>query len=188
MEIKENNLVRLKIDTVINTDESIKENDFHLFEKLKKSIALRGQLKNIVVFEKENNVYECIEGNKTLKALKLLGFKEVFAINLGKLSSNEIDLIKIEVSRDYFMTDYVLIGKLLKKLKELKPLNELCNTIPYDVRQATNLVEMSDFDWEKFSQLKENENQVKLFSFDEEVTFEQKQDDNNIQTDLFNFI
>jgi hypothetical protein len=47
-------------------------------------------------------------------------------------------------------------------------MSEICNTIPFDLRQAEHLVSMCEFDWESFSQSKQIEGQVNLFDIIEE--------------------
>lgn len=161
MESTRNKLVRIKIDSIVLNEDSLKENDIHLFEKLKKTLLKRGQVKNIVVCETENG-FECLEGSKIVKALKELGDKSVIAFNLGELSESEKNIIRIELFRDYFVTNYVMVGKLIKEASSDFSMNEICNTIPFDTRQAQHLVNMHDFDWEDFNNTK-LEGQSSLF-------------------------
>ena len=74
MEKQGNRVEYIKIADIQFSERNIKEKDSLLFEKMKKSIQLRGQLKNIVVCETETG-YECLEGSKICKALKELGFE-----------------------------------------------------------------------------------------------------------------
>ena len=162
MESTRNKLVRIKISSVILYDEEIKEFDLKLFEKLKRSLQKRGQLKNIIVCESEKG-FECLEGSKIVKALKELGQDSIIAYNLGLLSEEEKNIIRIELFRDFFLTNYVHIGKLLKEVSKTTKLDEICNTIPFDLRQAKHLINMHDFDWEDFNQNKQIEGQSSLF-------------------------
>jgi len=157
----------LKIADIQFSERNIKENDSLLFEKMKKSIQLRGQLKNVVVCETETG-YECLEGSKICKALKELGFDEVLGINMGILSDEQKNLVRIEISRDYFLTNYVFIGEMLKQISDTHKLEEICNYLPYDVRQAKKMISMTEFDWDAFEQNKQIEGQISMFDIIEE--------------------
>ena len=173
MESTRNKLVRVKISSIVLYDEVIKEYDLKLFEKLKRGIKKRGQLKNIIICESENG-FECLEGSKIVKALKELEQDSVVAYNLGVLSDEDKKIIRIEIFKDYFLTNYVYIGKLLKEITQTVKLEEICNTIPFDVRQAKHLINMHEFDWDSFNQDKQNEGQSSLFDIFEEDNVTEK--------------
>lgn len=185
MESTRNKLVRVKISSIILYDEAIKEYDLKLFEKLKRSIKKRGQLKNIVICESENG-FECLEGSKTIMALKELDEESVVAYNLGVLSEEDKKIIRIELFRDYFLTNYVFIGKLLKEISETVKLDDVCNTIPFDIRQAKHLINMHNFDWDGFSQNKQLEGQSSLFDVFEsnEIVEDLKVEGTDIQNEI----
>ena len=158
---------KLNVDKIIISDTKFKDNDFALFEKLKNSISQRGQIRNIVVCEIENK-YECIEGSKIVQALKEIGSNEVYAKNMGKLSDEEKNALKIELSKDYFLTNYVEIGKALKSIVHKQDLSQLCNYIPFNLRQAKKLIQLTEFDWDEFSiKQKKLEGQTDMFGMDE---------------------
>jgi hypothetical protein len=158
---------KLNIDKIIISDTKFKDDDYALFEKLKNSISQRGQIRNIVVCE-TGNKYECIEGSKIIKALKEIGCNEVYAKNMGNLSDEEKNALKIELSKDYFLTNYVEIGKALKSLVHKKDLSQLCNYIPFNLRQAKKLIQLTEFDWDEFSiKQKKLEGQTDMFGMDE---------------------
>jgi len=167
MEKQGNRVEYLKIADIQFSERNIKENDSLLFEKMKKSIQLRGQLKNVVVCETETG-YECLEGSKICKALKELGFVEVLGMNMGILSDEQKNLVRIEISRDYFLTNYVFIGEMLKQISDTHKLEEICNYLPYDVRQAKKMISMTEFDWDAFEQNKQIEGQISMFDIIEE--------------------
>jgi hypothetical protein len=121
------------------------------------------------------------EGNKILNCLKELGEKEVWANNLGIISNKERNFIIIESSKDYFLTNYSIVGNILKELQKENHLREICSSIPFDVRQAEHLISMTDFNWEDFAKNKQLEGQVSLFDvFEEEVTEEVMQKEQEI--------
>jgi hypothetical protein len=164
MESTECYLGSVSVERIDLPSQAIKENDAQLFAKLKASIAKRGQLKTVLVCLNEQGRYDCLEGGKIVLAMKELDKKTVDAMVMPvTLSEQEKKQIRLELSRDYFLTNYVLIGQMLKELAESEKLNELCATIPFDVRQAENLIAMSDFDWEAFAQNKQVEGQISMF-------------------------
>jgi hypothetical protein len=174
MENTRNKLVRLNIDKIIVPEISIKDFDYSNFERLKKSISKNGQIKNIVICETELG-FECIDGGKILQALKELGIKTVIAFNLGLLSEDEKKQVRLEIFRDYFQTNYVNIGLLIKEISKNLDLKQVCNYIPFDITQAEHLSKMSDFDWEEFSQQKVH-GQVDMFAFIDESLEEQNEE------------
>lgn len=167
MDIKRNKLVEIKISDIEVSEESIKEQDKNLYFKLKNSIKLRGQLKNIVVCQNETK-FECLEGSKTLKAMRELGYENVLCVNLGFIPQEQKNLVKIEISRDYFLTNYVAIGEMLKSLSANYKVSELCSTLPFDVRQVEKMISMTDFNWDDFEKNKMIEGQVSLFDLIEQ--------------------
>lgn len=174
MENTRNKLVRLNIDKIIVPEISIKDFDYSNFERLKKSISKNGQIKNIVICETELG-FECIDGGKILQALKELGIKTVIAFNLGLLSEDEKKQVRLEIFRDYFQTNYVNIGLIIKEISKNLDLKQVCNYIPFDITQAEHLSKMSDFDWEEFSQQKVH-GQVDMFASMEEPIVEEKEE------------
>ena len=197
MESTRNKLVRVKISSIVLYDEVIKEFDVKLFEKLKRGIKKRGQLKNVIICEAENG-FECLEGSKIVKALKELGEESVIAYNLGVLSETDKKTIRIELFRDFFLTNYVYIGKLLKEITKTVKLDEICNTIPFDLRQSKHLINMHEFDWDSFNNDKQNEGQSSLFdmlqeesekSFEDsnEKLIELKENTEELEDDIFSF-
>lgn len=172
MGLKRNFLETIEIQKIIIPKDAIKEEDHHLYEKLKKSIEARGQLKNIIVCSAGDGMYECLEGSKVIKILKELGEDYVNALNLGDIKDSEKNHVRIEISRDYFLTNYVQIGLMLKELSKTTRTAELCNTLPFTVRQCEHLINMSEFDWEQFNLNKQIEGQMSIFDVFDEVESE----------------
>ena len=169
MERPRNTLVRLNINLINIIDEQIKEYNHQLYAKMQKSVEKRGQLKNIVVCETEDGRFDCLDGSKMVKIFKDIGQTHIVAYNLGVLSDEEKNIVRIELSRDYFLTNYVYIGTLLKESLKAHKIEEICNILPFDKRQVEHLVSMSDFDWEAFNQTKQVEGQKSIFDlYDEE--------------------
>ena len=169
MEIKKNRVESIKLSLINKNIESIKENDSELEEKLRKSILKRGQLKNIVVCETGDGFYRCIEGNKVLQIMYELGYDEILCLNVGKLTEVEEKILSIEISKDYFLTNYVKIAEHLKFINNEIIIDTVCNTLPFTLRQAKKLISLADFDWSDFHENKQLENQISLFDFESEV-------------------
>jgi hypothetical protein len=163
MDSERNKLVRIKISDIEYTKSKLKDNDYQLFEKLRMSIQSQGQLKSITVCELENCKYECIEGSKILKSMIELNYDEVIAINIGKVTQIEKDIIRLQLFKDFFMVDYSAVGLMLKEIVNEVQIMKLCNTIPFDKRQVENLINLTNFDWEAFNMNKQLEGQMSLF-------------------------
>ena len=173
METTRNRVESIKIALISKNPEPLKDNDGHLYEKLRKSISKRGQLKNIIVCENEVGLYECIEGNKVLEIMQEIGHEEVNCLNVGQLSEVEKSILKIEISRDYFLTNYVKIAELLKSISQQDKIEMVCNTLPFNLRQAKKLIDLTEFNWSDFHENKQTEGQISLFDFESEIVIEE---------------
>ena len=171
MELPRNKMVGIKTKDIVFNPEPLKEEDAQLFQKLKSSILKRGQIRNIVVCESEGGKYECLEGSKITKAMMDLGQEDIMAINLGELSEDEKNLVRLETFKDYFLVNYSQVGMVMKEMKNKMKVEDFCGTIPFDKRQSENLIAMTEFDWELFAQNKQIEGQKSLFEiFEDEIT------------------
>ena len=156
--------ITLKIDTLVEPSIKLKEEDKHFFHCLKSSIQLRGQIRTVLVCETEQGYYEVLDGTKIVRALKELGTGEVLCYNLGALSDEEKILTRLEVSRDYFLTNYVSAATLLKSLVDSGMTeSEILHTVPYDKHKVTSLISLLDFDWNLFTVKTEASNLFGLF-------------------------
>lgn len=169
MDKQRHNVEYLKISQIEVFDNELKETDNLLLEKMKKSIAKYGQLKNIVVCNKSDALYQCIEGAKVLRCMKDLGYDEVQCINVGDVDSKEMQLMRISISRDYFLTNYVLLGEMIKDIITTHKIEDICNIIPFTIRQANKMIGMTEFDWEDLNSSKQIEGQITMFDVFEET-------------------
>jgi hypothetical protein len=163
MDKQRHNVEYLKISQIKTFENELKETDNLLLEKMKKSIVKYGQLKNIVVCNKENETYQCIEGSKIVKCMKDLGYSEIAVVNVGNVNENEMQLMRISISRDYFLTNYVLLGEILKELITTHKIEDICNIIPFTIRQTNKMIDMTEFDWEDLNSSKQIEGQKSIF-------------------------
>jgi len=168
MDKQRHNVEYLKISQIETFETELKETDNLLLEKMKKSIAKYGQLKNIVVCNKSNETYQCIEGAKVLRCMKDLGYNEIQCINVGDVDEKEMKLMRISISRDYFLTNYVLLGEMIKDIITTHKIEDICNIIPFTMRQANKMIDMTEFDWEDLNSSKQIEGQKSIFDFFEE--------------------
>jgi hypothetical protein len=168
MDKQRHNVEYLKISQIETFETELKETDNLLLEKMKKSIAKYGQLKNIVVCNKSNETYQCIEGAKVLRCMKDLGYDEIQCINVGDVDEKEMKLMRISISRDYFLTNYVLLGEMIKDIITTHKIEDICNIIPFTMRQANKMIDMTEFDWEDLNSSKQIEGQKSIFDFFEE--------------------
>ena len=188
MENARNKMEFIDITKIDVNEQEIKENDSLLIEKIKKTISKYGQVKSIVVVEK-NDSYLCVDGSKVLRCMKELQYSEAHCINVGKLSDEDELLLRISISRDYFLTNYVLLGELFKELRKSKKIEDICNFVPFDTRQVNKMIDMTEFDWEAFNQNKQIEGQITMFDvFEEtnqEILSEQKQSEQEVEEFIF---
>jgi DNA-binding transcriptional ArsR family regulator len=142
-----NGVVTLPMDQLVRPAIALKEDDPSFYLRLKERLKKRGQTRTVLVCEKGDR-YEVLEGTKIVRALKELGETEVLCYNLGELSEIDKDLVRLEVSKDYFLMNYVSVGKLLKKLMDAGMTeDEILHTVPYDRHKVQTLVDFLGFDW-----------------------------------------
>lgn len=154
MKIITNNSV-VSIDTVFPNDYNPKP-DYKSdpeaqkeYQNLLKSLK-ESQIDPVLVREVKGG-YELINGYHRLTAMKELGYKEIEIKNLGKISREEAiykavstEEIKIEIDRNS-------LGKLLAELSQIVDVSEMILNLPYTEAELNDLIKLSDFNWDDFS-------------------------------------
>jgi hypothetical protein len=79
------------------------------------------------------------------------------------VDEKEMQLMRISISRDYFLTNYVLLGEMLKDIITTHKIEDICNIIPFTIRQANKMIDMTEFDWEDLNSSKQIEGQQSIF-------------------------
>ena len=78
------NIIKLKIKDICFNDWNPKDND-RAYNRVKKSVAVNGMMMPVFVRETEKG-FELVDGNQRVRAAEELGYSEIYAYNLGKIT------------------------------------------------------------------------------------------------------
>jgi len=117
-----------------------------VFEKIKKSLELHGQIDPILVRELDDGTFEIINGFHRWSAANELGADKIEIKNLGKISRN--DAIKKALSTEDIKVEIDEIEKA-KLIKELVTEDDTLG-LPYTDEEITNFVDLLEFDFDQF--------------------------------------
>jgi len=122
-----------------------------LAEKLKNNIKRNGQIENIVIRELDTGFYEVVNGNHRLDVLKELKFKEVFAYNMGKITTQSAQRIAIELNESRYEADSIKLAETIREILTEYDIKDLEETTPYSLEDLGEMVKMLDFDWGNYN-------------------------------------
>lgn len=154
------------ISTLKKAEWNYKVDDADKALKLKNNIEKNSQIENLIIREVEDG-YEVVNGNHRLDVMLELNYKDVHVYNFGNISLNQAKRIAIETNETRFASDNIRLAELFKDMVEEFEPEDLQETMPYDVEEINNFVELTDFDWEKFNK----DEKVSDFKEPEKVTF-----------------
>ena len=132
-----------------------KTEDEELTEKLKNNIKLNGQIENIIVYLLPTSFYSICNGNHRYDVLKELGITKVMTFNLGKITESKAKRIAVETNETRFDTDNIKLAELIKEIGVDFSIEDLAETMPYDINELENFSKMLDFDWNQIDSKEE---------------------------------
>lgn len=141
--------IEIPVDNLVEAKWNYKKNDSYLLAKLKNNIKKNGQIENIIVREIDDGMYEVVNGNHRLYALRDLLFKVVVCYNLGKITDAEAKRIAIETNETKFLADKVKLADILNLLSNNYSLNDLNETLPYKKEDIEDLTNLLKWNWDK---------------------------------------
>jgi len=160
MTIKNKKWKNISIEKLTPADWNYKEEEEEKEEKLKNNIKRNGQIENIIVRKLKTGFYEIVNGNHRLKVLKDLGYDKIVCYSLGNISDNQARRIAIETNETRFKTDSIKLAELMKEISGEGgfEISDLAQTMPFDEEQLKGFVDLLEFDWEKYEEGKNTEN------------------------------
>ena len=110
------NIIKLKIKDICFNDWNPKDND-RAYNRVKKSVAVNGMMMPVFVRETENG-FELVDGNQRVRAAEELGYSEIYAYNLGKITDEEAKqlVLYMQVQVPF---DSILLAPLAVKLESV---------------------------------------------------------------------
>lgn len=131
------NLKKVKISELVFNDWNPKNNEKE-YEKVKKSIVVNGLISPIFVRESDNGV-EVVDGNQRVRALKELGYTDVYVYNLGKITEAEAKQLVLYLQvQAPFVTD--MLAPIVVELESVGI------ELPYDEKQMQKFRDLEAFD------------------------------------------
>lgn len=114
-------------------------------EKLKANIKRNGQVENLIVRDLGNGVFEVVNGNHRLDAMRDLGFEEAVCFNLGSVTEAQAMRVAVETNETRFATNNVRMAELLKELLVDFDADELSETMPFSKDRIEELASSLGF-------------------------------------------
>jgi ParB-like chromosome segregation protein Spo0J len=145
------NFKTIKTNQLIEANWNYKEDEPEKLEKLKNNIKRNGQIENIIVRELEDNIFEVVNGNHRLKAMKDLNIKEIIVYDLGKISLPKAKRIAVETNETKFRVNDVRLSEIIKELTQEFEMSELLETMPYTELEIQDLSQLVDFDFDMYN-------------------------------------
>jgi hypothetical protein len=132
-----------------------------LLEKLKANIQRNGQIENILVREIKDG-YEVVNGNHRLDALKQLGFKNVVAYNLGKITQASAMRVAIETNETKFDSDPLKVAETLNTILQEFDLDDSSLTMPFDKTELEEAKRMLNKDLRDYKKEIEQDDAIEI--------------------------
>lgn len=133
------NIIKLKIKDICFNDWNPKDND-RAYNRVKKSVAVNGMMMPVFVRETENG-FELVDGNQRVRAAKELGYSEIYAYNLGKITDEEAKqlVLYMQVQVPF---DSILLAPLAVKLESVGM------ELPFSEKEMAKFRDLEAFDME----------------------------------------
>lgn len=157
METKRHRVEYIKT-SLIESSETYSLMTDEAFKSLQNNLITWGQLKPINVYQ-HGETYRVIDGIMILRALKSVGSKYALTMVHEPMSTEKAYLLGLSLNLIAGEKDYLKISAALSTL----PKHEVHRYLPFDSDVSDDLIKLTTYDWKKFSEVKDDENQLDLF-------------------------
>lgn len=133
------NIIKLKIKDIHFNNWNPKDND-RAFNRVKKSVEINGMMMPVFVRETDDG-FELVDGNQRVRAAEELGYSEIYAYNLGKISDEEAKqlVLYMQVQVPF---DSILLAPLAVKLEAVGM------ELPFSEKEMEKFRDLEAFDME----------------------------------------
>ena len=145
-----------------------KEGDEKRYRKLVSIMKQYGQLRNITVRKKPEELwkdgveYEVLEGRNILKAATEIGLPFVWANDLGWVDDVTAMEVSLQLNELEFQTDFVDVAEIVQKIVECSNVRKATSLSMFDQKEVQKFLRIFKFDWEDFNRAKTS-GQISLF-------------------------
>lgn len=149
--IKRKNWQEMSLSKLVMADWNYKQDDPVKAQKLQANIKRNGQLENIMVRKLATGFFEVVNGNHRLTAFQELGIKKVVVYNFGTISDAQARRIAVETNETRFKSDHLKLAGLVKEMVNSDfTMEELAETMPYNMDELKDMQELLVFDWSQY--------------------------------------
>lgn len=117
-----NSFKTLPVEQLCEAEWNYKEDNEQLQAKLENNIEKNGIVQNLIVREMSNGLFEVVNGNHRLRAIKALGMVEVMCYNCGQITDSQAKRISVETNETRFKSDtdklYAVIDSILTEFDQ----------------------------------------------------------------------
>lgn len=142
-------------------DWSFKQQDSELMNRLRKSVSLNGQTRNIIVRKLSKDKYEVIDGKLVFLALKELPVDFIYCYVYKDVSALQAKFLYLQHDF-YFRTNFVQVSNAVEEIHKEQSKLSISEKTAYDYSQVVELLDLHTYDFSKFS-LEQQEQQKNLF-------------------------
>lgn len=141
----------IEIKKLVKADWNYKEENQILTEKLLTNFKRNGQIESIIVRELDTGFFEVVNGNHRLDVMKMLEYKTAHCYNFGKITQLQASRVAIETNETKFATDPLKLSNLIQEITKEYTLEDIEKTMPYDIKDLENMVDITKLDWNDFT-------------------------------------
>ncbi len=139
----------IKVDRLIYADWNYKKDDDELMQKLIGNLSRNGLIENIIVRDIGEGLFEVVNGNHRVKALRQMGVAIVMVYDLGVVSLLEAKRIAIETNETRFESDNEILSELMVNLMDEYSLDDMRITMPYTDDELNNFTALYGLETER---------------------------------------
>lgn len=145
-------MITLPLDQIQIAPWNYKTDDPGMQSKLEGNLKRNGQIENLIVREIEGSggMFECVNGNHRLKAMRSLGIPSAICYNLGAVSELQAKRIALETNETKFGADNIRLAEIVSELVKEVDLESLNETLPFTDEEIQNFGTLLGFDWSQF--------------------------------------
>lgn len=155
------NFKKIKTSLAYAAKWSIKNENGSVLKKLRNSIFKNKQTQAFFA-RKVGDKYEIFKGKRAFSILTEKETPEILIYDFGEISELESKLIYFENSINH-SDNYIEVGEIIKELNLSLKAHEFERFINFSLSEIEDLINLSDFDWNKYLKKQPKEVQTSFF-------------------------
>lgn len=136
----------LSLEVLTPAQWNYKEDDEATMKKLVANIKKNQQIENIIVrpIDDSCEVYEVVNGNHRLEAMRTLGIKTATCFDLGIVSEAHAKRVAVETNETRFPINPVRLSEIVASLTQESGVDELLESMPFSKEQTEGMALLAD--------------------------------------------